>query len=315
MPALQNHAQRPLGRTAQAADRLRAQCLVHAGAGQHFPVYQHARRRPRQRNPADSNPGGHGGGRLRQYGHLVYGVRAADPGVLHGGDRSAVRQSALAAGAQRVDGPGAVPVQNLVHGGNFPRRGAGQLRQADGLRRYRHRQQLRALLPVLPAAGARFPVRGSALAVAGHRTGAASRSPADGGAHRHAPGRALLRLLHGDPAGQSGTLPALPHQRLRAPPPQPAVDAGAAGDLHHAVYPGQPDADHGDRGAGQQDEFHHHGGGDPAVGGRLLSGGDGDFHRQYHGAVAENAGDRLAVLGCQRQEEAACRQRADAPDL
>lgn len=79
-------------------------------------------------------------------------------------------------------------------------------------------------------------------------------------------GRALLRLLHGDPAGQSGALPALPHQRLRAPPPQPAVDAGAAGDLHHAVYPGQPDADHGDRGAGQQDEFHHHGGGGPAVG-------------------------------------------------
>ncbi len=63
-------------------------------------------------------------------------------------------------------------------------------------------------------------MRGSALAVAGHRTGTASRSPVDGGAHRHAPGRALLRLLHGDPVGQSGALSALPHQRPRAPPPQ-----------------------------------------------------------------------------------------------
>jgi hypothetical protein len=45
MLALQNHAQHLLGRAAQAADRLRAQRLVHAGAGQHFPVYQHARRR------------------------------------------------------------------------------------------------------------------------------------------------------------------------------------------------------------------------------------------------------------------------------
>ncbi|MNE89144.1 hypothetical protein D3C80_1865300 [compost metagenome] len=75
------------------------------------------------------------------------------------------------------------------------------------------------------------------------------------------------------------------------------MDAGAAGDLGHAVYPGEPDADHGHRGAGQQNEFDHHGRGDPAVGRRLLPGGDGDLHRQYYGAVAKNVGDRLAVLG------------------
>lgn len=40
--------------------------------------------------------------------------------------------------------------------------------------------------------------------------------------------------------------------------------------------------------------------GDFAVGGWLLSGGDGDFYRQYHGAEPENAGHRLAVSGCQR---------------
>jgi hypothetical protein len=58
-----------------------------------------------------------------------------------------------------------VPPQNLGNGGNLSRRGAGELREAHGLRRYWRWPELFPLVYVLPAAAARAAVRGPTLAV------------------------------------------------------------------------------------------------------------------------------------------------------
>ena len=67
--------------------------------------------------------------------------------------------------AQGVPCAYSVPPENLGHGGDLSCRRAGELRQADGLRRYRHRSEFCAVVYVLPAAVTYFSVRRPPLAV------------------------------------------------------------------------------------------------------------------------------------------------------
>ncbi|MNP75826.1 hypothetical protein D3C76_1729500 [compost metagenome] len=52
---------------------------------------------------------------------------------MHVGDYSVVCQGAAATTMEDLDGQGAVPVEDLVHGRDLSGWRAGQLRQTDGL--------------------------------------------------------------------------------------------------------------------------------------------------------------------------------------
>ncbi len=247
LPALPFGADRELARAAQTADRLRAGGAVYAAAGQPVSLYHHEGRGPQQPDLAAGDPAGHGVGGLQQPGHAVSGIRSGDPCALHADHYSAGEPHTNA--GQPASGAGAhpVPAAQLGHGGDLYGRRAGQLREADGLRRYRSGDQLLALVPVLPAAAARLSVRGSTLAVAADRADAAAAACAGEGRQRAGAGNALLSVLHRDPGRGPTRLSALRRDRRAAPQAQPAVDAGAAVYLADYLYSRQPAADYGDR--------------------------------------------------------------------
>lgn len=90
---------------------------------------------------------------------------AAGTGVLHGHHSAAGQSGQNARWSQGVPCAYSVPPENTGHGGDLSCRRAGELRQADGLRRYRHWSEFCAVVYVLPAAVTYFSVRRPPLAV------------------------------------------------------------------------------------------------------------------------------------------------------
>ncbi|VTR39058.1 paraquat-inducible membrane protein A [Serratia fonticola] len=250
------------------------------------------------------NSSGDGGRRLCQHGHPVYGVCATDPGVLHVGDYSVVCQGAAATTMEDLDGQGAVPVEDLVHG-----------RDLSGWRVLVSFVKLMAYGDI--GIGSSFIpyclfclLQVRAFQCVDRRWLWQDIEPAPVIEQPLQVGRTGLRQGVRSCSCCTAILPA---QQSKCPRCHTVGyvrrrhslqwTMALIGHLDHIVYSGDADADYDHRGVGNKMPS-------TVMAGVVLLWGEGSypvamviFHCQYYGALAQDVGDWLVMPGCQWQRQ------------